>query len=229
MASYEEGIPLTLRRRDYILNMLARQMAGGTWIRISAYELRDFGGKAFFEGCEVTYVHDNTWFTLRYKNGHEIEDENRGTRVHLPWKIQTRDPQGWRPEYHPRSTNEGKTQMEHHVDRQKLIETITANKDAHALLRGRAQELYRAEIEKKTEEHVQGRLAQNEIKVVDTAGPISLPPDQSKGFDDQLAVAELDTRDVMVLNDEEFDAYIHAQWSGLEALAKLVKRLEDLT
>lgn len=229
MNEHEDITPLTLHRRDYILRMLARRLQGGNWIRISNNELLDFGGEKFFQGCKVEYMNDGGWFTKKVKSGWD-QDEN--VSVHLPWKITTPSGGGWTPPYPtPRIksiTNEGKTPMEHHVDRQKLKEAVTNNQVAYEELRTRAQDLYRAEIEKKTEEHVQGKIAFNEIQVRDKTGQILLPPDQSLDFDRQHQVIEMDVRDVMILSDEEFDSYVEASWSNLEALATVLKRLEEL-
>lgn len=216
-------------RRDYILKHLATPYHGGYWIRISAPELFQFGGPEFFKPlCQVMYVDEKVFTTVPGTKGWTMREKTT-----LPWKI-IPPSAGWKPqsqlwdEYHNGITNEGKPQMEHHIDRSKLIEVVTANKEAYTLVRDRAMELYRAEIEKKTEEHVQGQIAVNGIQVVDKTGQITIPNDMSETFDQQLRALDLDSREVIVLDDGEYLVYVESQATNLANLGAVTKRLEEL-
>lgn len=226
MTEREDITPLTIARRDYILRHLARNLPGGTWVRISNNELLDFGGEKFFQGCRVTYQNDKSWFRKKSTSGFERDED---VLVNFPWKISHAT--GWSAPYPtPRikNTDEGKTTVEHHIDRQKLIDTVKANQEAYDLVLKRAQALYRDEIEKKTEQHVQGQIAVNEINVRDKDGQITIPNDMSETFDKQLRALELDSRDVIILDDGEYQVYVEAQATNIANLGVTAKRLEEL-
>ena len=224
MAEREDITPLTIHRRDYILRMLARRLQGGNWIRISNNELLDFGGEAFFKGCRVEYVNDSSWFTKRVKSGWD-QDEN--VSVHLPWKITTPSGGGWTPE---NTHHEGKTEMqEHHIDRERLIAQVNANKGAYELVYAKFQALYADELQAQSDRHLAGEIPANQIAVRDKDGStMSMLTDMSLTFDQQVKELELDSREVVILNHEEYGQYVDGNATNLLQVAAAVKKLEEL-
>ncbi len=237
---------MTPERRAYILSYLSKAATGtaGNWIRISEHEFDDFGGRWFFEGCRCVYQHDEQWFTTKPgTRGWVVEG-----RVQLPWKIEA-PRTGWQsPTYNygfttttnstitltnstitsHSITNEGKPSMEHHIKRDELIKVVSQNKEAYELVLKRAQALYRDEIEKKTELHVQGQLPVNQINVSDQNGTITIPSDMTETFDQQIRALELDARDVIILDDGDYQVFVNSQATNLTNLGAVTKRLEEL-
>jgi len=244
---YVHYTPLTMRRRDYILRMLARDLPEN-WLRISSQEFNDFGGQAFFEGTDVVFMHDSGWFTTSESKGWDGPKR----KVLLDVKIVVYGGKGWTPyrySYTTTSTSstnytmtistntlmsggqpplEGKTEMEHHIDRSKLIEVVTQNKEGYDLVLKRAQALYRDEIEKKTELHVQGQIGVGGIKVEDKDGTISIPTDMSDTFDKKIRALELDSREVIILDDGEYASYVESMDTNIVTLGTVARRLEEL-
>ena len=225
-------VPLTNRRRDYILRMLATDKPEN-WIRIAHQELVDFGGRAFFSGCEVTYQNEKL-FTTTLGRGWDRSGES----VRLQYRVLIPGGGSWTPagsQYYRTISNalsdttEGKTRMEHHIDREKLIEVVTKNKETYELLQNHVKGLYRDEIEKKTEQHLSGEIPQNRIMALDKDGnKIDLPPDQSELYDRRIRALELDSRDVIVMDGSEYSRYVEDGDINLLAVAAIVKRLEEL-
>ena len=242
---YVHYTPLTVRRRDFILEKLARPTSE-SWIRISSQEFNDFGGQRFFEGTDVQFMHDSGWFTTSESKGWDGPKR----KVLLDVKIIVHGGKGWAPYRYSytstTSTNytmtistntlmsggqpplEGKTEMEHHIDRSKLIEVVTQNKEGYDLVLKRAQALYRDEIEKKTEQHVQGQIGVGGIKVEDKDGTISIPTDMSETFDKKIRALELDSREVIILDDGEYASYVESMDTNIVTLGTVAKRLEEL-
>lgn len=224
MNEREDITPLTIGRRDYILRMLARQMKGGTWIRISNNELLDFGGEAFFKGCRVDYVNDGGWFTKKVKSGW---DRDEAVSVHLPWKITAPSSGGWTP---PHTHDEGKpTMQEHHIDRERLIAVINSNKGSYELVYARFKELYAHELQTQTDRHMNGEIPSNQIAVKDKDGnAIGMLTDMSNTFDIQVKELELDSREIVILSHEEYGLYVDGNATNLMQVAAAVKKLEEL-
>ncbi len=191
------------------------------WIRLTDPELRLMGGPEHFAGCQI--VSENVTCALTSQKAAQYHRE--GGKYRFAWKV-IAPKDGWHPP--STTTDEGKTRMEHHIDRSKLIEVVTQNKEAYDLVLKRAQALYRDEIEKKTEEHVQGLIPSNQIMVSDKNGQITVPTDMTDTFDKQLRALDLDSREVIILDDGEYLVYVESQATNLANLAAVTKRLEEL-
>ena len=233
---------MTPERRAYILNYLSK--AGtGNWIRISEHEFDDFGGRWFFEGCRCVYQHDEQWFTTKPGTQGWIKEE----RVRLPWKIET-PTIGWQPPAYTASTNsaitltnstitshsitnEGKPEMqEHHIDRAKLIEVVVENGKTYIEKYKKLKALYADEIEAKTQLHLEGKIPQQHIMVTDKQNSrIELPVDSSSKHDARLRALELDSRDVIVLSNEEYRKYVCDDDTNLALIEELIGKLEELS
>lgn len=247
---YEDFTPLTMERKAFILGHLAQGRKTENWIRISAQELSDFGGEAFFAGCEVRYIDQESWFTTGAAHGWGTGPQKR---VRLNVKIIVRGGQPWTPasQYYrtyctsTTSSNitltlnstfvggqpsKGKTEMqEHHIDRSKLIEVVTENKQQYAEKFGRLKAMYTDEIEAASQRHLAGEIPQNQIMAKDKDGNrIDLPIDMSDSFDQHLKALELDSRDVIILNQEEYYQMVTATSSNLLQVEGLIKKLEEL-
>lgn len=236
-------VPLTLRRKEYILKMLAWERNNGeNWIRISEQELTDFGGRAFFSGCEVLYINENI-FTTSHRRGWDRE----GEKVRLQYRILVPGGEPWTPagsQYYLstntttatnttitlNTTYEGKTPVEHHIDREKLIEVVTDNKEAYELIRDEAHILYRTQMERLTERHLAGEISTASLVVKDKDGNrIDLAADQSELHDRKLRALELDSREVVILDHGEYLVWVEDADTNLQASATILKRLEELS
>jgi len=239
---------MTQTRRDYILAMLERNLKGGTWIRISERELQDFGGSAFFAGCQVTYV-DDAWFTTKSKSGYSLDHDRNRTQIQLPWKIQAPSG-GWRPGYTPPTvsftmsanttssahyylsnepTDEGKKPMEHHINRETLLQRVTGNRDDYRLALAQYKDLYAEEWSNQSERHVRGEIPQNQVLVKNKDGGImTVHTDMSSVFDGQIEELELDSRHDVILTHEEYLAYVNGVGTNLKVIQDGIKELEEL-
>lgn len=230
---YEDLTPLTMARKAYILRHLAVGNQPENWIRISEQELKDFGGASFFAGCFIEYPIGEGYFTTTDKRGWEGPKR----RVRLIVKIVVPGGQPWKPEqaYYDQycvstTTNEGKPEMqEHHIGREKLIEVVTDNKQKYAEKFGELKALYTDEIESASQRHLAGEIPQNQIMAKDKDGNrIDLPINMSDSFDQHLRALELDSRDVIVLNQEEYYQMVAAKSSNLLQVEGLIEKLDEL-
>lgn|SRR5262245_13865987 len=200
------------------------------WIRLTSAEMRLMGGAQFFAGCEV--IQESKGWTAGPATGAKSGREEGTYRFR--YKV-IAPSGGWVPggtthygtsQY---TTDEGETSMqEHHISKDTLLERVRQNKEAYGLVLGRFQELYRAELEKKTEEHVQGKIPQNQIAVMDKNGAIQSVQDMSSEYDLMLEELELDARGVIILNHDDYCRLVLSSHLNLDFIAAQTKRLEEL-
>lgn len=250
MTSYYDGLPLTTKRRDYILRQLARNLPNeSAWIRISEHEFRDFGA-GFFQGCTVTEVGDAGWFPAKAMRGHSQEEEDRGTQVRLPIKI-VAPIGGWSPgvtapasftiasntttsssQYYRtiEPTHEGKKNMqEHHIDRQELMNVISANKEAYEEAFTTYRDLYSGQLSRESDRHLRGEITASQIAVRDKDNNLlTMLLDMSSTFDDQLRELDLDSRETVILTHEEYGQYVNGDATNLKKFELGIQKLEEL-
>lgn len=236
-------MPVTPERRQYILNHLAKPDRNN-WIRISEYEFDEFGGRSFFtSGVRCEYVHDSKWFTTNPGQRGWTQTE----RVQLPWKIHAPDG-GWSP-YQPYYTTtsvtsttitlantlvsgqpqKGKQVREHHIDRERLVAQVNANKETYGQAYAKFKALYTDEVEALTQKHLDGLIGTNQIVVKDKDGnAITILADMSKTFDDQLRELELDSREVVILDHEEYGQFVEGYATNLKQVQATAEKLEEL-
>jgi hypothetical protein len=250
----EDVTPLTMERREYILKMLGKDKPEN-WIRISQQEFTDFGGYAFFMGCVVEYMNEKVFATSPAKGW----GSGPSRKVRLPIRITSPGGKAWAPGGSPyyttttssssinittntiasadyRITNTGQHRMnaegnavEHHINREKLIEVVTDQKEDYLDVLSNARALYRDELQKKSEAHLEGKIPSNEIFVKDKDGNrITIPASNEELFNNRLQMLELDSRKTIVLQDTEYSAFVLSSDTNVVLLKQIVEKLEDL-
>lgn len=239
---------MTPERRNYILEHL-RKYQQDNWIRISTIELHEFGGSGFFApGCKVEYINDKVFTTQPGTRGW-----TKSERVQLPWRITAPPEGGWFPGWTPggyymtttTSTNgtitltntlvsgkrkEKETMREHHINRDTLLGVVRENKDRYATVYARFKALYADEIESLTQKHLDGKIAVNQITVKDKDGNgIIMLADMSSTYDDQLRELELDSREDVILDHEEYSQYVLSYATNFNQIEATARKLEELT
>jgi hypothetical protein len=216
---------MTPERRKYILDLLARATSKTVqWIRISEDEFDSFGGSGFFQGCTYGWEHGKYYNTTAGQKGW-----TKNEYVELPWKI-TAPHGGWSPKYpHGNAINEGNT-MEHHVNREKIIEGLTEAKVKYQDLYTRFKDLYFGVATARLSAYVDGEIPHTSpILPCDDKGVIGLYPEQSDRYDDMILAMQLDVREVIEMTEGEFEAF--AEHKGVDnspTLTEAIERLERL-
>ena len=216
---------MTPERRKYILDLLARTTSQTVqWIRISQDELDSFGGSEFFQGCTFGWEHGKYYNTTAGQKGW-TKDEY----VELPWKI-TAPRGGWSPKYpHGNAINEGNT-MEHHVKREKIIEVLTEAKVEYQDLYTRFKDLYFGVATARLSAYIEGKIPHTSpVLPGDDKGVIGILPDESDHYDDMILAMQLDTREVIVMTEGEFESFAeHKGVDNSKDLELTIERLERL-
>ena len=232
-------MPVTPRRRAYILEHLERGGMKGNWIKLTNQEFVEFGGHDYFRGLTIEHIQEQ----------HEVQGGQVDSAVYnFSWKLIDRGNQGWRPLYYMTTTatnsttltltntlvsgqpSKGKQDMrEHHIDRDRLIAQVNANKGTYELAYAKFKALYTDEVEALTQKHLDGLIGTNQIVVKDKDGnAITILADMSKTFDDQLRELELDSRDVVILDHEEYGQFVEGYATNLKQVQATAEKLEEL-
>jgi hypothetical protein len=234
------------QRYDYILGYLAEETGSyDRWIKITDDEFRFLGGLQFFKGCTVLPC--DQWYTTRPgKNGFEERAE-----VFFKWKI-IPPKEGWNSltkapygttygsttantiavsinsTLNVPTTERENTMQEHHIPRERLIEVVTENKDEYEDKYSHLKALYTDEIESKTRKHLDGEIPQSQIMVTDKKGnKFELPVDMSDIYDIMLRELDLDSREVVILNDQDYGSMVENTSSNLRNIEQYIKMLEE--
>ena len=126
--------------------------------------------------------------------------------------------------------SKGKTVREHHINRDTLLGVVRENKDRYATVYARFKALYADEIESLTQKHLDGQIPVNQITVKDKDGQgIQMLADMSSTYDDQLRELELDARDVVTLDHEEYSQFVLSYSTNFKQVEETARKLEELT
>jgi hypothetical protein len=236
---------MTPERRKYILEHLAKVTPNDNWIRIPTTEFDEFGGREFFQGCMVEYMRDEKYFTTRVGQRGWTKEE----RIQLPWKIHAPVGGGWKPprpfnsnnnfvvtsnaayfESNCTPTNETENTMEHHVNREEILEGLTEAKVKYQDLYTRFKDLYFGVATARLSAYVEGKIPHTSpVLPCDDKGVIGLYPEQSDRYDDMILAMQLDVRKVIEMTEGEFEAF--AEHKGVDnspTLTEAIERLERL-
>ena len=214
---------MTPLRRQYILDHLAAGGLKGNWIKLTNQEFTEFGGHHFFQGLDIEYIQEQH----TVEGGKKGRAQYEGGVYNFNWKLTDHGNQGWRSMH---AHHEGKTEMqEHHIDRERLIAQVNANKGAYELVYAKFQALYADELQAQSDRHLAGEIPVNQIAVKDKDGVVmGMLADMSLTFDSQVKELELDSRDVVILSHEEYGQYVDGNATNLLQVAAAVKKLEEL-
>jgi hypothetical protein len=230
---------MTPERRKYILDHLAKVTPGDNWIRIQTAEFDELGARDFFQGCWVEYLRDEKYFTTRVGQRGWTKEE----RIQLPWKI-TAPRGGWGGppqrfvvtsnaayfESNCTPTNETENTMEHHVNREEILEGLTEAKVKYQDLYTRFKDLYFGVATARLSAYVEGKIPHTSpVLPCDDKGVIGLYPEQSDRYDDMILAMQLDVRKVIEMTEGEFEAF--AEHKGVDnspTLTEAIERLERL-
>lgn len=120
------------------------------------------------------------------------------------------------------------TRMEHHIARERLIEVVTENMRRYVDRLAHLKELYEAELAEKLHAHMEGEISQNQIVVLDKMGcKFELPIDRSDIYDTMLRELDLDVREVIILDDQEYGSMVENTSSNLRSIEESIKMLEE--
>ena len=126
-------------------------------------------------------------------------------------------------------STEGKKHMEHHINRETLLQRVTGNRDDYRLALASYKDLYAEEWNNLSERHIRGEIPQAEVKVKNKAGGImTVFTDMSDVFDGQVEELELDSRHDVILTHEEYLAYVNGVGTNLKVIQDGIKELEEL-
>ena len=119
---------------------------------------------------------------------------------------------------------------EHHISRDTLLGVVRENKDRYATVYRRFKALYADEVESLTQRHLDGLIGTNQIVVKDKDGnAITILADMTSTYDDQLRELELDSRDVVTLDHEEYMHFVLAYATNFKQVEETARKLEELT
>jgi hypothetical protein len=119
--------------------------------------------------------------------------------------------------------------MEHHIDREQLISQVEAAQDDYARLYTQFVELYGEKLQRRVDDHLAGKLCNiPELIPNDEQGRITLLNDLTDQFEDQLLALRLDTRDSLILTDEEYSGFVDHRWDNSKRLKESIERLERM-
>ena len=199
----------------------------------------------------IKVMHDGKWFQASAKNGF---DPSPRRKVQLAIRIEV-PVGGWTPadnsyfrQYGYTTTtasnatitltntivsgsqpSKGKTVREHHINRETLLGVVRENQEKYAAAYTRFKALYADEVESLTQKHLDGLIPTNQIVVKDKDNnAITILTDMSKTFDDQLRELELDDREVVVLDHEEYGLFVEGYATNLKQVEETAKKLEEL-
>ena len=96
------------------------------------------------------------------------------------------------------------------MEKARLVETLTTNREAHRELFEKALVGYRARAIELLNEHIE-RIKKGKIEKVQVFLPI--PEDHTDDYDRALASLEWSIYDTVELSMREFDAYVRDSWA----------------
>jgi hypothetical protein len=127
--------------------------------------------------------------------------------------------------------NEGKRKkpMEHHINRETLLQRVTGNRDDYRLALASYKDLYAEEWNNQSERHIRGEIPQSQVQVKNKDGGLmTVFTDMSEIFDGQIEELELDSRHDVILTHDEYLAYVVGAGTNLKAIQDGIKALEEL-
>lgn len=96
------------------------------------------------------------------------------------------------------------------VQKDKLVETLTANRDAHRAIFEEALEGYKTRSVELLEEHIE-RINKGKVERIVVSLPV--PEDHTDDYDRALTSLEWSIFDEVELTMREFDQYVRDNWS----------------
>lgn len=96
------------------------------------------------------------------------------------------------------------------VQKDKLVETLTANRDAHRAIFEEALEGYKTRSVELLEEHIE-RIKKGKVERIVVSLPV--PEDHTDDYDRALTSLEWSIFDEVELTMREFDQYVRDNWS----------------
>lgn len=96
------------------------------------------------------------------------------------------------------------------VQKDKLVETLTANRDAHRAIFEEALEGYKTRSIELLEEHIE-RIKKGKVERIMVSLPV--PEDHTDDYDRALTSLEWSIFDEVELSMREFDQYVRDNWS----------------
>jgi len=96
------------------------------------------------------------------------------------------------------------------VQKDKLVETLTANRDAHRAIFEEALEGYKVRSIELLEEHIE-RIKKGKVERIIVSLPV--PEDHTDDYDRALTSLEWSIFDEVELSMREFDQYVRDNWS----------------
>jgi hypothetical protein len=96
------------------------------------------------------------------------------------------------------------------VQKQKLVETLTANRDAHRAIFEEALAGYKARSVELLEQHIE-RIKKGKVERIAVSLPV--PEDHTDDYDRALTSLEWSIFDEVELSMREFDQYVRDNWS----------------
>lgn len=96
------------------------------------------------------------------------------------------------------------------VPKEKLVETLTANRDAHRAIFDEALEGYKTRSVELLEEHIE-RIKKGKVERIVVSLPV--PEDHTDDYDRALTSLEWSIFDEVELSMREFDQYVRDNWA----------------